>query len=637
MAETKIVTLDVNSNLEQTTKSVGSLKAQLREAQNEVAALSDKFGATSKEAVEAAKRAGELKDKIGDAKALTDAFNPDAKFKSLTASLSGAAGGLAAVTGAYGLLGGQSKEVEGLILKVQSAMALSSGLQAVGESVDSFRQLRAVVSSYTLVQKISTAAQWLWNVAMSANPLGAIVLVIAAVIAAGYKLISFFMESAAANETAMAATKKNTNALKEQEKSSKSNSEALKENNDKQYALAKASGASAEELRKLALKHAEETIALNKKNTMLARSTFLREADTLAALKANDASDEVIAAQDALVKKSYESFDKQRDGLYASYKDRRKVITENEVEVAQEATDRRKKESDEARKHRDELLDTIKEANKKTAKEDADAITKKAEEKKKTEQEAYDAQQKALKERNDAELKSLDEIDKAKKANEDRGKTEQQLALEAENATYQLKLDNANKFGQDTTELTLQHTNNITDINKKASESNIKLAEAEAAAKMAQIGAVANALDGLAKIAGEKTAAGKALAIAAATINTFKGISEVWGAASMGNPIVDMAVKIASTAIVAVQGIANVKKIMAVQIPGGGGGGGSAPTAGATPAAPSFNVVGNSGVNQIAGVMQQQGVPVVKTYVTAGDVTTAQGLNRNIVSNATLG
>lgn len=75
-------------------------------------------------------------------------------------------------------------------------------------------------------------------------------------------------------------------------------------------------------------------------------------------------------------------------------------------------------------------------------------------------------------------------------------------------------------------------------------------------------------------------------------------------------------------------------------------GGGAAPSGGAgagggggvsAPAAPSFNVVGNSGVNQIAGVMQQQGAPVVKTYVTAGDVTTAQGLNRNIVSNATLG
>jgi hypothetical protein len=128
-------------------KSVGSLKKQLREAQNEVTALSDKFGATSKEAIEAAKRAAQLKDAIGDAKALTDAFNPDAKFKALTASLSGVAGGFAALQGAVGLFGKQTEAVEKTLLKVQSAMALSQGLQAVGESIDSFKQLGAVIGN----------------------------------------------------------------------------------------------------------------------------------------------------------------------------------------------------------------------------------------------------------------------------------------------------------------------------------------------------------------------------------------------------------------------------------------------------------------------------------------------------------
>lgn len=135
----------LNTGLQETEKSVGSLKAQLRAAQNEVAAMADKFGATSKEAVEAAKRAGELKDRIGDAKALTDAFNPDAKFKALTASLSGVAGGFAAVQGAISLMGVESKDVEKALLKVQSAMAISQGLQAVGESIDSFKQLKTVI------------------------------------------------------------------------------------------------------------------------------------------------------------------------------------------------------------------------------------------------------------------------------------------------------------------------------------------------------------------------------------------------------------------------------------------------------------------------------------------------------------
>ncbi len=126
-------------------EAIGSLKKQLREATAEVAILSDKFGSTSQEAINAAKRAAELKDRIGDAKALTDAFNPDAKFKALTSSLSGVAGGFAAVQGAIGLFGTESKNVEKALLKVQSAMALSQGLQAIGESVDSFKQLKAVV------------------------------------------------------------------------------------------------------------------------------------------------------------------------------------------------------------------------------------------------------------------------------------------------------------------------------------------------------------------------------------------------------------------------------------------------------------------------------------------------------------
>ena len=134
--------------------SIGSLKKQLREAQNEVVSLSDKFGATSKQAIEAAKRAGELRDKIGDAKSLTDAFNPDAKFKALTASLSGVAGGFGAVQGAMALFGAESDNVQKTLLKVQSAMAISQGLQSVGESIDSFRQLGAVIKSTSAYQAI---------------------------------------------------------------------------------------------------------------------------------------------------------------------------------------------------------------------------------------------------------------------------------------------------------------------------------------------------------------------------------------------------------------------------------------------------------------------------------------------------
>ena len=75
----------------------------------------------------------------------------------------------------------------------------------------------------------------------------------------------------------------------------------------------------------------------------------------------------------------------------------------------------------------------------------------------------------------------------------------------------------------------------------------------------------------------------------------------------------------------------------------GGGGSASKPSmgggaAGGGQAAPQFNVVGNSGVNQLAQTLggQDQQRPV-QAYVVAQDVTTVQGLNRSIVQNASLG
>jgi hypothetical protein len=83
--------------------------------------------------------------------------------------------------------------------------------------------------------------------------------------------------------------------------------------------------------------------------------------------------------------------------------------------------------------------------------------------------------------------------------------------------------------------------------------------------------------------------------------------------------------------------LANVKKILSVKTPKGGGGGGGVPTGGGAPSAPQFNVVGNSGVNQLAGIMATNEQTPVKAYVVPSDVTTGQSLDRNIIKNASLG
>jgi hypothetical protein len=629
MAITKTVNLDVQSNLDDSAKSVGSLKSQLREAQNEVAALSDKFGATSKEAVEAAKRAAELRDRIGDAKDLTDAFNPDAKFNALTNSLSGVAGGFSAVTGAMGLLGSESAEVEQMILKVQSAMAISQGIQAVGESIDSFKQLRAVVMSYSIVQKVSTAAQWLWNTAMAANPIGAVVAVVVALIAAGYKLVTMFMDSAEANEKAMAATKKNTIALKDQEKAAKNSVDKLTDYNNHQYNLAKANGASSESLRKLALKHAEEAVALNYKNTMLARSTFLREADTLATLKANDASDEAIAAQDKLVKASYEAFDKQREGLYDSVKQKKKIINDNEVAVAQEATDRRRKEAEDVKKHNEDLAKNTKDTAKKN-KEDLKKLNEDYKKQLATQDIEFDA----------TELQNLTDANQAKKdliqSNNEEILNQQKL-FELQNAQIIYDSEEAQKQRrQEAFNQRIIDFQNVSNAVGSIAKSGEDLLTGLQSAGIARGKAGQGAMKALALV---QIGVDSAVAFSKMMQGTEASAAGAASTAGPAAPAVYLATKIgfyASGAATILSNIARAKKLLT----GGGesGGGGAAPTApAAAPAAPSFNVVGAGGVNQIAQVMNDQGVPPVQAYVVASNVTSAQSLNRNIVNNATLG
>ena len=61
----------------------------------------------------------------------------------------------------------------------------------------------------------------------------------------------------------------------------------------------------------------------------------------------------------------------------------------------------------------------------------------------------------------------------------------------------------------------------------------------------------------------------------------------------------------------------------------------SAPTAPSTP--PAFNIVGQSGTNQLASAIGGQSQQPIQAYVVANDVTTAQSMDRNIVDDASIG
>ena len=91
-----------------------------------------------------------------------------------------------------------------------------------------------------------------------------------------------------------------------------------------------------------------------------------------------------------------------------------------------------------------------------------------------------------------------------------------------------------------------------------------------AANRAAALDAVQGAIQNVASLVGEETKAGKALAVADAVINTYKGASQALGAAPPPFNFI-----LAASVVAA--GLLNVKKITSTQIPtkGGGGGGGN--------------------------------------------------------------
>lgn len=149
-----------------------------------------------------------------------------------------------------------------------------------------------------------------------------------------------------------------------------------------------------------------------------------------------------------------------------------------------------------------------------------------------------------------------------------------------------------------------------------------------------------NTFGAIADILGENTKAGKAAAIAQALINTYQGVSNVWAEKAESDLVgAGLAQRLITTAIVAAQGFATVRKIASVKTPKGGGGSsiGSAGASFGGATQPQFNVVGNGAAtgNQIEGTLGNQ--QPIQAYVVANQVTTQQALDRNIVNNASLG
>ena len=153
-----------------------------------------------------------------------------------------------------------------------------------------------------------------------------------------------------------------------------------------------------------------------------------------------------------------------------------------------------------------------------------------------------------------------------------------------------------------------------------------------------KIAIVGQTFGALADILGENSAAGKAAAIAQATINTYQGITEVWSAKSILPEPFATAAKIASTATVLASGLSAVKSIKSQKLPAGSSGGGISPaSAPQLPQSPQFNIVGDTVDNQLETSINAQTQKPIKAFVVSKDVSTAQEMDRNVVSSASFG
>ena len=217
-----------------------NIKVQLKEANAELIRARDNFGELSKEAISAAQKVGTLKEKIGDARQMSDAFTDGGKFKAVTNSLAGIAGGFSAIQGAIGLVSNDSKALAETTKKLQSAMALTQGLSALSELGDSFKTLKVVaINTFNGIKA-----------AIGSTGIGLLVIALGAIVA--------YWDEISAAVSGVSQEQEALNVLTaENAKASQDNLDAL---NASEQQL-KLSGKSEEEIYQLKLKQYDTTIA----------------------------------------------------------------------------------------------------------------------------------------------------------------------------------------------------------------------------------------------------------------------------------------------------------------------------------------------------------------------------------------
>jgi hypothetical protein len=315
-----------------------NLRAQLREANQEVQMLTQQFGSTSAQVQSAAQRAAELKDQIDDARDSVSAFTGAGQFQAVGKAISGVAGGFAAIQGAMGLVGAESKDLQKTLVRVQSALALSQGLAQLEDLGRAFGQLKNVaVNAFNSIKA-----------AIGSTGIGLLLVALGTAVAYWDEIAAGIGLSEKSTEELEAAQKKYngqlefTNFLVNEYTRDYENATKIA------IAQAQARGASAEELANIEIAGREKIIKLLKQENADAYANFkatvkgLKETDE-AYIKAGDSYRAVARKNDATI----DNINTQNkvDAINAQ-----KTITDDFKRKSNERIAKQKQEADAAKK-----------------------------------------------------------------------------------------------------------------------------------------------------------------------------------------------------------------------------------------------------------------------------------------------
>ena len=563
-----ITTLEIDVNTGDSVKSLSDLKNEFKDIQNQLTGLTP----GTEEYINALKRLGEVKDDIGDLRAEIDGFaGADKKIAAVTNVIGGLAGGFEAAQGAAALFGADNEALNETMVKLQATMAITQGIQGLAGMGDSLKVVGNLLKSTTIGTKLVTAAQWLWNAAQAANPIGLIIAAVAALTAGIYLLVKS-QESAIESEKKLIAERETE--IKQLERL-KSSIEGVQ---DFQTQLAKASGKSINEIRDLEDKQYKERLD----NLIELRRKTQLNIDTIAAarLKADeDESKELKEKQDDLIKKE-ESY----------YQEILKLQRERAVRDQQRITDDKKAEEEKlknAKEKAKEQHDVAKDLQRKLEDLRAQNIQNEEQRQLRILELAYKRERAELKskgannelllqldlkyfnDRADIENKFIDEEDKRKKDEKD-----------AREKEFQEALDYATKLADEEFKLEEEKRKKQKEAEEKARLA--RQAEINRNFKMTSdaIGALI-ALNESYPATQEKNARrsfkiNKALQLAQATVNGVQAVQNVLADPTLVGPARYVAAAIAGvTALANINKIAQTKFEPSSESAGGGGGGGN--------------------------------------------------------------